>query len=154
MIDYGQFYVCEDPQSLDEGNVAVRRSDMLTGVWTGKNYLAIYTPRRHGLATVTVEVSSEAPLLDLSQWDNVLETSLHIRSGTLVADSWDPAEGKSVQVAVTPAVYRVRVLGSGFDQAAATEDGDNYVLQLWPDTAAPPRSIKAWNGFSRIFGEQ
>lgn len=154
VIDYNQFYVYDGQDGGASGEFPLHASDMVTGVWTGSDRLAIYAPRQHGLATVIVAVSSDVPSLDLSKWDNVVDTSLRVPSGTLVVDSWDRAEGKSVRIEVTPAVYRVRVMGSGFDEVEATEEGDTYALQLWRESFAPPRSLKVWSGFSRMFDGQ
>lgn len=149
LIDYGQFYVYGDPEAIGREDPPRSWEEMASGVWSGSEYLTVYAPRPHGPAPVTIQLLDEAPVLDTASWDNVVETSLDLPTSVVVADSWDHAEAVSVELAVRPGTYRIRILGSGFDRAELAEEGDRYLLQLWPDAHAPPVSLKVWAGFVR-----
>lgn len=100
-----------------------------------------------GIGTVlndTVSVSMDfikaSPPLSLECWDHVVECSVSVQSGCILAAGWLGDSPDAVRVEVRPDIYRVRVNYSVLDPNSETgfKEQGRYLLQLWPapETAA------------------
>jgi hypothetical protein len=100
-------------------------------VWRSRppSFIGVSTASRD-FVPVVVELASQPPADDMSEWDRVVEASLVLPTGHLLVDgclSYSP--DFSPRIALEPGPYRVRVYSAGLKIA----DGDWYRLVLWPD---------------------
>jgi hypothetical protein len=104
----------------------------------------------HFGAPLTLELWSDAPGLDVDDWDHVVEFDLDVRSGRLALAASGSGPGDETVVSVPAADYRARWSGQGFEDAEEAAYGDeprpdSYRLQLWPrTTSSPDVGHKVW----------
>ena|SRR5687768_15475919 len=129
--DYFQFYLQDESVSGD-----------LSKSWTREavGRLLALAPGTIGVGTVrnmfvpvTVEIVGRAPVIDLSQWDHIVERDLDVPSGRLVIAGCTDYFPHAARVAVEPGLYRVRIGYGHLDDLS--EDGldgtDHYDVFLW-----------------------
>jgi hypothetical protein len=130
--DYHQFYV----QDKDvDGN--------LSNAWTDEavERLLAVAPGTVGIGTVrnvdvpvTIAVLEREPVLDADKFDQVVECSISVQSGIIVAAGCTDYFPNAARIKVAPGTYRVRASFEGLDSVSADglEGNDHYHLQLWP----------------------
>lgn len=130
--DYHQFYIQDE--NVD-GN--------LSDAWTDdavERLLAV-APGTVGIGTVrnvdvpvTISVLEQEPVFDPEKFDQVVECSVAIESGMIVAAGCTDYFPDAVRIKIPTGPYRVRVSFEGLDSVSAdgVEGGDRYHLQLWP----------------------
>jgi hypothetical protein len=97
--------------------------------------IAIGTARYGGATNVIVEVRVDEPSVSFDRWEQVVQSSLVARSGTLVLSSAEGAIQTAPHIHVQPGVYQVLVL---FGNLSAISDEnerlgkDIYHIILWP----------------------
>lgn len=135
--DYHQFYI------QDEG-IDSNLSDAWTD--TAIERLLAVTPGTVGIGTVsnsdvpvTIAVLEHEPLLDADKFDHVVECSIAVKSGTIVAAGCTDYFPDAVRIKLPAVSYRVRASFEGIDSVSANGlvGSDHYHLQLWPAPMGP-----------------
>jgi len=135
--DYHQFYI------QDEG-IDSNLSDAWTD--TAIDRLLAVTPGTVGIGTVsnsdvpvTIAVLEHEPLLDADKFDHVVECSIAVKSGTIVAAGCTDYLPDAVRIKLPAVSYRVRASFEGLDSVSANGlvGSDHYHLQLWPAPMGP-----------------
>lgn len=137
--DYYQFYIQDE--NVD-GN--------LSDAWTDdavERLLAV-APGTVGIGTVrnievpvTIAVLAREPVLDIDKFDHIVECSIEVASGTIVAAGCTDYVPDAARINIPSGSYRVRASFTGLDAVSADglEGDDQYHLQLWP---APMDSVQ------------
>lgn len=140
--DYYQFYIQDE-------NVDGNLSDS----WTDdavKRLLAV-APGTVGIGTirnvdilVTITLLEREPVFDPEKFDQVVECSIDVESGWIVAAGCTDYFPDAVRIKVSPGPYRVRVNFEGLGSLSADglEGNDQYHLQLWPAPMGPVDILK------------
>lgn len=140
--DYHQFYIQDE--SVD-GN--------LSDAWTDdavERLLAV-APGTVGIGTVrnvdvpvTISVLEREPVFDPEKFDQVVECSVAVESGSIVAAGCTDYFPEAVRIKIPSGPYRVRVSFEGLDSVSADglEGNDQYHLQLWPAPMGPVDILK------------
>jgi hypothetical protein len=140
--DYYQFYIQDE-------NVEGQLSD----AWTDdavERLLAI-APGIVGIGTVrdvdvpvTIAVLEQEPAFDPEKFDHVVECSVAVESGCLVAAGCTDYFPDAMRIKIPSGAYRVRVSFEGLDSLSADglEGKDRYHLQLWAAPMGPVDILK------------
>lgn len=140
--DYYQFYVQDEPVGGD-----------LSDAWSseaGARLLAV-APGVVGVGTVrnmdvsvTIEILSTEPPADFEGADHVVECSLLVKSGRIVAAGCTDYFPEAKRMELPSGAYRVRVSFSGLTTLSADglEGNDRYHLQLWQAPEVEPVVLK------------
>lgn len=130
--DYYQFYL-QDASA--DGN--------LSDAWTDdavERLLAV-APGTVGIGTVrnldvpvTLSILEREPVFDPEKFDQVVECSVAVESGSLVVAGCTDYFPEALRIKIPSGPYRVRASFEGLDSVSANGlDGkDQYHLQLWP----------------------
>lgn len=140
--DYHQFYIQDEAADGD-----------LSESWTPDTEISLVAvaPGTIGVGTardadvpVSIELSDAEPESDFSLFDQVVDCSISIQSGTLVAAGCTDYFPEAARFQVAPGTYRVRVYFSGLDTISADgmDGDDNYRLVLWPGGQTAPTVLK------------
>ena len=81
-------------------------------------------------------------VIDLSEYDHVVEGSIHCESGTLEIIACMSNE-PDVSLDVPPDIYRVRIYSSGLNSVVGDEGDDFYRLEIWKDSFSERRILKS-----------
>jgi hypothetical protein len=136
--DYYQFYIQDETA---DGSLSEAWTDEAVG------RLLALAPGTVGVGTVrnadvpvSIEVLDREPSFDAEQFDHVVECSIAVESGCIVAAGCTDYFPGAARIKVRPGFYRVRVSFEGLNSLSADGLGgnDQYHLQLWP---APTGSI-------------
>lgn len=140
--DYHQFYIQDE--SVD-GN--------LSDAWTDdavKRLLAV-APGTVGIGTVrnvdvpvTISILEREPVFDPEEFDQVVECSVAVESGSIVAAGCTDYFPDAMRIKIPSGLYRVRASFEGLDSVSADglEGNDQYHLQLWPSPMGPVEILK------------
>jgi hypothetical protein len=135
--DYHQFYIQDEKVDGD-----------LSDAWTDtaiERLLAV-APGTVGIGTVsnsdvpvTIAVSEHEPLFDAEKFDHVVECSIAVESGTIVAAGCTDYFPDAVRINMPTGSYRVRASFEGLESVFANglARSDHYHLQLWPAPMGP-----------------
>lgn len=136
--DYYQFYIQDE--SVD-GNLSDAWNDDAV-----ERLLAV-APGTVGIGTVrnvdvpvTLAVLEREPVFDPEKFDQVVECSVAVESGSLVAAGCTDYFPDAVRIKIPSGPYRVRVSFEGLGSLSADglDGNDQYHLELWP---APMGSV-------------
>jgi hypothetical protein len=88
------------------------------------------------MVAVSLDFIDVPPPLSLDCWDHVVECSMSVQSGRILAAGWLGDSPDATQIEVRPDTYRVRVNYSVLDSGSETgfKEKGRYLLQLWPDS--------------------
>jgi hypothetical protein len=94
-------------------------------------------------------------VLDLEEWEHVVEFGLQLPTGRLLLEG--SGGSGQLEIEVPPGAHRARWSGRGFPPAGDYVPGesshDSYRLQLWAAQAdEPPRELKRWPGYELMSG--
>lgn len=131
--DYPMVFLLNHPDD-DLASDLWTTDDLVRKAFFGGHLVMIRTARDMDVP-VRVEILPEAPALDLSGWDHIVEGSFRARGGRLhVMGGTVFPEDRSQTLPLAPGPYRVRVSMAGL--GTLSEDGpggeDRYRVQLWP----------------------
>lgn len=102
----------------------------------GDGYVAIGTARNMTVP-VTVRIATEAPGLDLKEWERIQEGTLAVSGGELQITGVTDNGMSGGTIPIAPGEYHLRALYAGLN--TLSRDGlsgsDRYVIELWPATA-------------------
>jgi hypothetical protein len=141
--DYFQFYVwdagVEPSPPVDFTDDDVRRR-----VKVAPNVVVIQ-PIRNMTVPVELELCSTDPGIEESRWDHIAECTLKLPTGRLQVHG---VHGAVLDLAAPPGTYRVRAHfgGLGFLSEDGLKGADHYRIVLWPESEAPIRIVKQWEG--------
>lgn len=135
--DYFQFYVADSCFKTDTGTIwDISSTDRL--VATGTDLIAIGTARNMGVP-VLVEIGSTPPEDDFADWQQVVDCSLAVPSGSIVLLGCTDYLPDALHEPVSEKHFAARVSFRGLDQLS--DDGldgeDIYRIQLWPGMGGP-----------------
>ena len=140
--DYHQFYIQDE--NVD-GN--------LSDAWTDEavERLIALAPGTVGIGTVrnvvvpvTIAVLEREPSFDADKFDHVVECSIAVESGSIVAAGCTDYFPDAVRIKIPSGPHRVRVSFEDLDSLSADglEGNDQYHLQLWPSPMGPVDILK------------
>jgi hypothetical protein len=140
--DYHQFYIQDEKV---DGN--------LSDAWTDEavERLLAVAPGTVGIGTVrnvdvpvTIAVLEREPVLDADEFDQVVECSIAVESGAIVAAGCTDYFPDAARIKIPSGPYRVRASFEGLDSVSADglEGNDRYHLQLWPAPMGPVEILK------------
>jgi len=130
--DYFQFYVCDGGFQTDTSTIwNDDATELMLAI--GSDLIAVGTARNMDVP-VTLEISNGEPDNDLEQWDQVIECSLNLNSGTLIAFGCTEDPKLAAHYPIEIGYYVVRIsYGNLTDISIDGLDGnDKYRVQLWP----------------------
>ncbi len=132
--EYYQFYLQDEAASGDLAEAwSPEATDRYLAVAPG--VIGVRTARNMDVP-VHLEFLESEPTIDLQSWDQVVECSLKMASGSLVLAGCTDQFPDARRFAIAPGVYRVRV--SYANLSSLSSDGldgdDHYRVQLWPGT--------------------
>jgi hypothetical protein len=151
--DYHQVYLEDEKSQADEEGDHAERVQRLDawiaqllnkaaferhlGVMPG--VICILTARAMTVP-VAVEILTEAPTADFTDWDRVVEASLEVSSGCLVIHGPTDYFPAAPRISLAPGTYRVRVSFGGLGTVTPDEleGADHYCVALWPALEASP----------------
>jgi hypothetical protein len=130
--DYHQFYIQDE-------NV----DDNLSEAWSDEAVVRLLAvaPGTVGIGTVrnvdvpvTIAVLEREPVLDADKFDQVVECSIAVESGTIVVAGCTDYFPDAARIKLSAGPYRVRASFQGLESVSAhgLEGNDQYHLQLWP----------------------
>ena len=143
LADYYQFYIQDEAA---DGN--------LSEAWTDEavDRLLALAPGTVGVGTarnvdvpVTIDILDQEPALDVGKFDHVVECSISVQSGCIVAAGCTDYFPEAARINVLLGPYRVRV---SYEEliSSLSADGlngdDHYHLQLWPAPLGPVVILK------------
>ena len=140
--DYHQFYIQDESA---DGN--------LSNAWTDdavKRLLAV-APGTVGIGTVrnvdvpvTISILEREPAFDPEEFDQVVECSVAVESGSIVAAGCTDYFPDAMRIKIPSGLYRVRASFERLDSVSADglEGNDQYHLQLWPSPMGPVEILK------------
>jgi hypothetical protein len=142
LADYFQFYVQDESV---EGDLAESWNEEAVA-----RLLAV-APGTVGIGTVrnmevsvSLEILTAEPPLELDPWDHIVDCSLVVASQHLVVAGCTDYFPDTARIPVHPATYRLRAFYAAL--GSLSEDGlsgdDRYHLQLWPAPAIDPVVVK------------
>ncbi len=95
---------------------------------------------------IEIDVLSEKPEIDYSEWGNVVEASISIPSGKLVVMGCTGYLPDAKRIDVIPGDYQLLSLAGGIDSIKNEWEpaNDLYKVLLWPGPIREPKLIKGW----------
>ena len=140
--DYHQFYIQDENVNGD-----------LSDAWTDEavERLLALAPGTVGIGTVrnvdvpvTITVLELEPSFDAERFDHVVECSIAVESGCIVAAGCTDYFPDAVRIKIQPGSYRARVSFESLGSLSADgqEGNDQYHLQLWPAPMGPVNVLK------------
>jgi hypothetical protein len=140
--DYFQFYLCDEAYQTDTG---VLWNDATTDrmLAVGPDLIAVATARNM-YVPVDLEVLGSEPIIDLNDWDQVIECSITVPSGKLILIGCTDNPDKAERLEVTPGSYSARVSYARLTELSddGLEGNDLYRVQLWPGSLSEVKVLK------------
>jgi hypothetical protein len=95
---------------------------------------------------VEIEVRSERPQIDYSEWDNIAEASIRTPSGKLVVMGCTDYLPDAKRIEIEPGDYQLLSLAGGIDSIKNEWEpaNDLYKVILWPGSLREPQLVKTW----------
>ena len=158
VYDYGQVYLYDATAADSVDYLAALDDSTRTGLTVGAAgaLVDLLLPLQWNFsAPLVLETVGGEPVLDLEDWEHVVEFSLQLPTGRLLLEG--SGGSGQLEVEVPAGTYRARWSGRGFPPAGeyvpGESSGDSYRLQLW---AAPAdellRELKRWPGYDLLSG--
>ena len=96
--------------------------------------------------SVEIEILEQAPVIELSAWDNAVEASIYIPSGKLIVMGCTGYLPDAPRISVSPGTYQLLSLTGGIDtiQTEWEPAEDQYRVSLWPGPVREPNLLKRW----------
>jgi hypothetical protein len=140
--DYHQFYIW-DAKTHGEPPQDYTEEDVSTRVKIGQHLCVVLTASDMHTVPVSVVVMETAPEIDTDAWNQIVECSIEVPSGSLQLH--ECTGGPVADFEVVPGSYRVRVLFKNLtvENIDADEGDDSYVVQCWPAPVTGIQIIKS-----------
>lgn len=142
--DYFQCYLMDDASEDDTSEIWTDEAlERRLGI--GDSTLALGTMRNVDV-DVIVEVLSEPPSIDASDWDHIVSGYFSAPSGSLAIFGCTDYGPDAARISVAPGDYEALYRCRGLDTIDVEwEDADDlYVISIWPGTKRESRIIKNW----------
>lgn len=136
--EYHQFYIRDlEIETLPEW-------DDDTGLLGVRPAIAQLTTATQSGTIRVVCVVADTDLDPSVDYDDIVEASFRLPSGNLQIVEWGDQDHYAISpLATGPGTYRIRYHARNMDQAASTlDESDEYLIQLWPSTEMPARTVK------------
>ena len=148
LIDHSQIFLedCEHTGSDFDVNLLYSDEAFARHLGVAPGVLAIFTARHYGTVRLEILLMSVQPDDDFTGWDNVVEASIALPSGCLVAFGPESYPPLGSRIAIAQGAYRARVYAGGIealDDEYAPEGPDHYRVALWPAPYQPPALLYA-----------
>jgi hypothetical protein len=158
VYDYGQVYLYDAAAADSVDFLAALDDSARTGLTVGVAgaLVDLLLPLQWNFsAPLVLETVDGEPVLDLEEWEHVVEFPLQLPTGRLQLEG--SGGSGQLEIVVPPGAYRARWSGRGFPPAGDYVPGessqDSYRLQLWAAQAdEPPRELKRWPGYDLLSG--
>ncbi len=158
VYDYGQVYLYDAMAAGSVDFLAALDDSARTGLTVGvaDGLVDLLLPLQWNFAApVVLETVDSEPVLDLDDWEHMVEFSLQLPSGRLLLEG--SGGSGQLDIEVPPGAYRARWSGRSFPPMGEYVPGesshDNYRLQLWAaHVDEPPRELKRWSGYDLLSG--
>ncbi|HEY7023061.1 MAG TPA: hypothetical protein VH349_18230 [Ktedonobacterales bacterium] len=110
--------------------------------------LAIFTAKHYGTVPLDLIGRAGPPSDDFSDWDNVVEASLDLPSGCVLALAPEMPEGGGLRIMLPAGMYRARIYAGGIDTVDEymMEGQDHYCVVLWPALFTEPILLRGESG--------
>ncbi|MFW2543626.1 hypothetical protein ACN2XU_13345 [Primorskyibacter sp. 2E107] len=132
MAAYHQLYIM-DHAAVEIAAERWSTDDLVRKAVFGGDHLIVFTARAMDVP-LRVEVLPEAPPLELTGWDHIVDGAFRAGAGSAIVMGCMDHEPDAARLPLAPGVYRARVSMAGLD--SLSEDGldgeDRYRVQLWP----------------------
>ena len=143
--DHFQFYIQDEgSEGINGDSWPEEASHRMLAIEKGA--IGVRTVRNMGVP-VTIEILDSEPKRDVADWDHVVECSIHVPSGRLVAAGCTDYFPEAMRIEVLCGTYRARV--SYGSLTSLSEDGldgdDRYRVQLWPGKTIDAEVVKFGN---------
>jgi hypothetical protein len=135
LVDHSQIFLYDCAFDFREVDLDLlynkESSDRHLGVAPG--VLAIFTAKWHGTVKLELIVLTGPPSDDFSDWDNVVEASLELPSGCVVALAPESDRDDGLRNMLPAGMYRARVYAGGIDTVDEymMEGQDHYRVVFW-----------------------
>lgn len=142
--DYFQF-ILMDEKAEDDFSTIWTDEAVETMLAVGKTAICPGTLRNVDV-NVEVEVLHSSPTIVDADWDNIVEASIDIPSGKLVAMGCTSYLPDAPRIEMNPGMYQVLSLAGGIDSIVDESEpaDDIYRVYLWPGPQRPVKLIKHW----------
>lgn len=139
-VAYGQIYL-ESATGRMDGEMDKPFQGQTNGLCGGAvpGMLFLMTGTHTGDVGFRVELHDQEPPLD-ERWEEAVEASLTAVEGEAGLAEWGGSDWHPLPVPAGD--YRVRYSACGMDEGHEADEGDRYLLQLWPAPPAPDRTIR------------
>jgi hypothetical protein len=149
-VDHSQFYLeARDRERGEIGNdldLLYNADTFARHLGVAPGVLSVFTPRSYGSVPLEIHVRDSAPTdEDVTAWDHVVEASLELASGCLVAYGPESVLSRPPGITVPTGMYRVRVYWGGIEMVNEnTREGpDHYRVDLWLAAYREPTLLHA-----------
>jgi hypothetical protein len=158
VYDYGQVYLYDATAVGSVDFLAALDDSTRTGLTVGIDdaLVDVLLPLQWNFsAPLLLETVDAEPVLDLEEWDHVVEFALQLPGGRLLLEG--SGGSGELEIEIPAGAYRARWSGRGFPPVGEYVPGesspDSYRLQLWSAPAGePPRELKRWPGYDVLSG--
>jgi hypothetical protein len=158
VYDYGQLYLYDAAAAGEVDFLAALDDSTRTGLTVGvaDALVDLLLPLQWNFsAPLVFEMVDGDPVLDLEDWEHVVEFGLRLPTGRLLLEG--SGGSGQLEIEVPPGTYRARWSGHGFPPAGEYVPGesslDGYRLQLWTaGEEEPVRELKRWPGYDALSG--
>lgn len=136
LVEYRMFYLCDFEVSAPEEVHALFGTNGLAAPSPG--IVVVHCGVATGHVTVDAQAHTNAPPLDLDDWDDVVEVSVHYPRGQARVLTWagEVPSGLPNLCAAGPGWYRTRVHAR--DRRLGGGEHETYFIQVWPQERTEP----------------
>jgi hypothetical protein len=157
--DYGQFDLVWDAGYIgfggDYGEVFGGQVNGLVGAASGRG-MYMNLAHRYGGSALRIELHDQAPAVDDSSWEDIVEVSVVVPAGS--GPQWQTWNSDHEGPLDLPGgSYRARISARNRDLASAwpgkVESTDTYLIEFWPALAAPDEVVKVGSADAKYWHE-
>ncbi len=144
--DHYQFYIEDRFAEVDSNDLwnDVSSNDMFV---VARGLIGVGTVRYGGNVNVSIEIQDHKPIINFDDWDQIVECSIVIESGTIFISSPEMPMSSSPYISITRGTYRAAICYGGLDLVKddnTNEGEDYYQIMLWPEEFDKSKILKRW----------
>ena len=143
---YNQFYLCDQSSSLNTDSDNFWTTDAFNTRLAIEDRVLGIGIECYGYVNGELEIlDNECQLINIEQYDHIVEGGLEVKSGLLQVLDCPNAEVE-LEVAIKPGNYRVRVYSSNLKNTDIdeTEGTDTYKIEIWPSNDMERKVLKQY----------
>lgn len=138
--DHFQFYIEDETAHVDTSNIWDTVPEE-TSIVVAPGWIGVSTVRFGGIFNISINVLTDMPQLEYSQWDKIVACSIELHSSQIVI--WSPENdfAQAPRIAVASGIYTCWICFAHINdvQDELAEDGDDsYHIFLWPGKHQAP----------------